>query len=41
MNFIAKKIIETKKFQDLIENINEKNSQIYISGLSDMAKIRN
>lgn len=40
MNFIAEKIKETKKFQDYIKNIEEKNSQIRVSGLSDVGKIR-
>lgn len=40
MNLISKKIEETKKFQDYIKTIKEKNSQVHVSGLSDVAKIR-
>ena len=40
MNFIAKKIKETNKFQDYLKTIKEKNSRVRVSGLSDVAKIR-
>ena len=41
MNLIAEKIEETKKFQDYIKTIKEKKGEVRVSGLSDVAKIRN
>ena len=39
MNFIAHKLENTKKFQDYINELKNKNSQIRVSGLSDVGKI--
>lgn len=40
MNFIAEKLEKTKKFQDYIIALKEKNSQIRVSGLSDVGKVQ-
>ena len=40
MNYIAEKLEKTKKFQDYIIALNKKNSQIRVSGLSDVGKVQ-
>ena len=39
MNFIAHKLENTKKFQEYINELKNKNSQIRVSGLSDVGKV--
>ena len=39
MNLITQKLEHTEKFKEYIKNIKENNSQIHVSGLSDMGKV--
>ena len=40
MNLLVEKLKNTEKFQDYLKNIENKNSQIQVSGLSDVGKIQ-